>query len=320
MKLRLRKGEAWALLTALLLIAAALLRPSMQRSGALHSLLIVIDITQSMNVRDVRLEGQPASRLVAAKSAVRQTMLDLQCGSRVGLAVFSEYRTLTLFAPVEVCANFTELSAALERIDGRMSWAGASEIAKGVSFALRTQHALAERPLIVFFTDGHESPPLDPRFRTRFDSMPGPERGVFVGMGGDRPAPIPKFGPAGQPLGFWRADEVLHDDPHNLGRGGSVREEGTVDESGAQIAAKRTGNEHLSSLREHYLRGLSEETGFGYVRYADALQTSAALRALPPSKVARSAVAIDWLPAAAALLVLVATLLTGLLPRRSALA
>jgi mxaL protein len=313
----LRRAEAWSLLLALLFVGAALLQPTWERSGVLHSFLMVIDITQSMNTRDQRMDGLQASRLQAAKAAARQTILDLPCGSRVGLALFSEYRTFIMFAPVEVCANFTELTAALARIDGRMSWAGASEIAKGVSFALRTQRALAERPLLVFFTDGHEAPPLDPRFRTRFEAAPGELHGVLVGVGGDRPVPIPKFGPDGQALGYWRVDEVMHDDPHNLGRGGSVKDEGTVDASG-QPAARKTkiSNEHLSSLRETYLQQLAKEAGLGYLRLQEPKQSSAALRALPPSKVARSKTNVDWLPAALALLVLLLSLLATLLPNR----
>lgn len=311
----LRRREALALLIALLLVAIALLRPTWNRSGALHSFLIVIDITQSMNTRDQRLRGQLHSRLAAAKAAARQTILDLTCGSRIGLMVFSEYRTFVLFAPVEVCNNFTELSNALERIDGRMSWAGASEVAKGVSFALRARQALPERPLLVFFTDGHEAPPLDPRYRTRFEAVADQRQGVLVGVGGDRPMPIPKFGPDGQALGFWRVDEVMHDDPHNLGRGGSVAGETTVHEDGGRVATKRS-NEHLSSLREPYLKALAQEAGFSYIRLLEAQQTSSDLRALPPSKVARSPVAIDWLPASGALLLLVVTLLFSLLPRR----
>lgn len=313
----LRRPEALALLLALLLVAIALLRPSWSRSGALHSFLMVIDVTQSMNTRDQRLRGQTVSRLFAAKEAARQTILDLPCGSRVGLMVFSEYRTFILFAPVEVCANFTELSAALERVDGRMSWAGASEVAKGVSFALRSQQALPERPLLAFFTDGHEAPPLDPRYRTRFKAPPNQLRGMLVGVGGDRPVPIPKFGPDGQALGFWRVDEVMHDDPHNLGRGGSVKNEGTADENGRQkTQTNKISNEHLSSLRESYLRQLGQEAGLGYVRLQETSQTSNDLRALPPSKVARSRVAIDWLPAALALVILLLTLLATLLPSK----
>lgn len=299
-----RRPEAWALCGALLLIAAALLRPSWPASDTLHSYLMVFDITQSMNTRDQLLRDQAVSRLAAAKQAARQTMLDLPCGSRVSLALFTEYRTLALFAPVEVCAHFTELAATLQRIDGRLSWAGASEIAKGVSFALRTQQALPETPLIAFFTDGHEAPPLDPRYRTRFTEAAAQARGILVGVGGERPVAIPKSAPDGRVLGFWRVDEVLHDDPHNLGRGGSVQGETTVDEAGARSTAKTSGNEHLSSLRETYLKQLAQEAGFGYVRMLDAHQVSSALRALKPSGTKAGRVAIDCIPAAAALLLL----------------
>jgi mxaL protein len=316
-----RRPEAWALLAALLLTGGALLRPSWPRARALHSYLMVFDISQSMNTRDQLPGDRQISRLQAAKEAARRTLLDLPCGSHASLALFTEYRTFVLFAPVEVCANFAELSAALARIDTRMSWAGASEIAKGVGFALRTQTAIEaampEAPLLAFFTDGHEAPPLDPRYRTRFGAAPARARGVLIGVGGDRPVPIPKTGPDGQALGFWRADDVLHDDPHNLGRGGSVQGEASVDENGGRANAKtERRSEHLSSLREPYLKQLGREAGLDYVRLIDAPQLSAALRALAPSGTARGRTKIDWMPAAAAWMVLALMLAAPLLVKR----
>lgn len=296
--------EAWCLVCVLALVGVALLKPSLATTSNLHSYLMVFDITQSMNTHDQRFGDRLVSRLFAAKESARQAIRDLPCGSRVGLAIFTEYRTFTLFAPVEVCGNFAELSAALDRVDGRMSWAGASEIAKGVSFALRTRRALDELPLLVFFTDGHEAPPLDPRYRTRFDDRRNEFRGVLIGIGGDHPVPMPKFGPDGQPLGFWRAQEVLHDDPHNLSR----------DESGQRKQA-RAGSEHLSSLREDYLEQLAQEAGLQYLRLRSGQETSDVLRSLPSAR--RSATRVDgaWIPASAALALLIAVLLSPLARR-----
>ena len=86
----------------------------------------------------LRTRRRPVSRLAYAKHLLRQTLADLPCGSRIGWAVFTEYRVLLLVAPVEVCDNYHELIATLDRIDARMSWAGASEVAKGLYWGLRT--------------------------------------------------------------------------------------------------------------------------------------------------------------------------------------
>jgi mxaL protein len=87
--------------------------------------------------------------------------------------VFSEYRTLVLLTPVEVCANFDDLAAVLERIDGTMAWAGASEVAKGLHSGIRAARELGADTRLVFVSDGHEAPPLHPRYLPRFDGRPG---------------------------------------------------------------------------------------------------------------------------------------------------
>lgn len=81
---------------------------------------MVFDISQSMNVQDYELDGAPISRLSIAHEAVRRTLRDLPCGSRVGWAAFTGYRTILLLAPVEVCDYYNDLLASLDQIDGRM--------------------------------------------------------------------------------------------------------------------------------------------------------------------------------------------------------
>ena len=86
-------------------------------------------------------------------------MRELPCGSRVGWGAFAEYRTILLLAPVEVCANYNDLLASLDRIDGQMRWANASEIRKGVYWAMRASKEVGGKPDILFLTDGQEAPP-----------------------------------------------------------------------------------------------------------------------------------------------------------------
>src|SRR5207253_3227068 len=101
-----------------------------------------------------------AAMSLAALSRLRRALARLPCGARLGWAVFTEYRTYVLLLPVEVCANYAELAATLDRIDGTMAWAGGSQISKGLMSALRISARIPEHPAIVFFTDGHEAPPL----------------------------------------------------------------------------------------------------------------------------------------------------------------
>lgn len=272
---------------AMLALAAALFEPHWNTTRPAFDYVVTLDVTQSMNVRDYELDGAPASRLVYAKQVVRQALAELPCGSRVGWAVFTEYRVLLLVAPAEVCDNYHELIATLERIDGRMSWAGASEVAKGLYWGLRTVKELGGNHGIVFFTDGHEAPPVSPLHKPVYDGKPGEVRGLIVGVGGDALMPIPKHDPEGRPLGFWAADEVMQTDGYSAGRTGSAAGEGLVDESGKQEQRMTpTMTEHLSSLKGEYLQNLARETGLSYHRLRD---LPALVRAMQAPELARPA-------------------------------
>lgn len=300
-----RDPGRWLLGAAALSLAATFLRPGLTLERPLFEHVVVFDVTQSMNVTDQTLAGRPVSRLAYAKHALRQSLLELPCGSKVGYAVFTEYRAFLLLAPVEVCANLAELRATLANIDNRMAWSGNSEVAKGLHSALGIARALPARPSLVFVTDGHEAPPLNARFRPRFDDKPGEVPGLVVGVGELLPSPIPKTDPGGRPLGFWRADEVAQADLRTLGRGASVNGESLVDD-GAELAGSPSlgatpGIEHLSALREAYLRLLAGEQGLRFHRLrspeglANELRAAALAKPVPAradARVALSALAL----------------------------
>jgi mxaL protein len=305
------------LVGVVLLLAATFAQPVIHLERPRYEMVVVLDVTQSMDVRDHESAGRPVSRLAFARDALRRAVERLPCGSKVGWAIFTEYRSFLLFAPVEVCANRTELRATLEGIDNRMAWTGASEVAKGLHSGIGIAKALPGVPSLVFVTDGHEAPPLSPRHRPAFDDKPGEVSGLIVGVGGSTPVPIPKSDPAGRPLGFWSADEVLQSDPHSLGRAASLRGEAMTEDGAAAPAAglgATPGAEHLSSLREPYLQLLAAENGLGFHRL---LEPRALAEALQAPALARPLVArVDARVPLSALAL--ALLLTLWLPRRDA--
>lgn len=272
--------ERWLLAGAALVLALGFLRPSLPWQRALFEQVVVVDITQSMNVKDQRLDDKPVSRLVYAKHALRQSLLALPCGSKLGWAVFTEHRSFLLFAPVEVCDHLDELRATLDAIDNRMAWIGSSEVAKGLYSGLSIARQLPGDPALVFMTDGHESPPLNPRHRPSFDGKPGEVLGLVVGVGSLLPSPIPKTDPQGRPLGFWAADEVLQSDPRSQGRGGSVSGERLVEDASVAptpALGATPGTEHFSALHEDYLRLLASGIGLGFHRLESADGLAAAM-------------------------------------------
>jgi mxaL protein len=292
---------------AALLLALALLGPRWPLPQPHWQHVVYIDITQSMNTRDMTVAGQPASRLAFARHALHEALRALPCGSQLGLGLFSEYRVLLLMKPVEVCANYDDLLAVIGRIDGRMSWAGASEVSKGVSWAVRTTRELDGEPTLMFITDGHEAPPLRPGYQPVF-SVPGapPGRvvhGSLLGVGGQPLSPIPKFDPDGHPLGLWQPDEVMQTDTISAGRTIGGNQQSLVEEDGSPVKVyESSGTEHLSSLKEAHLRGVAELAGLHYRRVADAGDMVAALR---DGRLAREAVVARDLRAVPAALALV---------------
>jgi mxaL protein len=250
--------------------------------------MVVFDITQSMNVQDYELDGLPVSRLDFAREAVRRTLRELPCGSRVGWGVFAEYRTLVLLAPVEVCNDYNDLLASLDKIDGRMRWANASEISKGLFWAIRGARDLAGRPKVLFLTDGQEAPPVEGEGLPMFDDLKrGEIGGWLIGTGGYTPRAIPRTDSDGRPMGIWHADEVMQ--RHTAS--GSLAPD---------------THEQLSEVREPYLRKLARQVGFEYLHLSSLDSVRQAM--LNPRFAERKPAPTDfgWAAAVAALVVLIA--------------
>ena len=85
----------WLLLAGLIGIVATLFAPRIQLTRTARDVLLVVDITGSMNVRDYALDGEPVSRLATAKRAVRRLLTELPCQSRLGLSIFTERRMVS---------------------------------------------------------------------------------------------------------------------------------------------------------------------------------------------------------------------------------
>lgn len=296
---------------AMLLLLISLFEPHWKTTRDAFDFVVTLDVSQSMNVPDYAIDGKETSRLDYAKHALRQILPALPCGSRIGWSIFTEYRVLLLVAPIEVCGNYHELLDTLDRVDGRMAWANASEVAKGVFWSMRSVKELGGSHGVLFITDGHESPPLNPILKPTldakgekgqgytfmdqttwqnkpvYDGKPGEVRGLIVGVGGETLKPIPKLDPEGRPMGYWGADEVMQIDVITAGRTGSASGEKMVDEGGKAVATmKPTMTEHLSSLKDAYLAGFAREVELGYHRLVD---PPGLLRAMTAPEFARPA-------------------------------
>jgi mxaL protein len=266
-----------ALWLAVALIALALLAPRLTLPRRVFDGVIVLDITQSMNTPDMLLDGRPAGRLEFAKARLHQALAQLPCGSRVGWGVFTEYRSYILIRPVEVCANYSDLQATLDRIGGGMAWAPGSQITRGLFSALRISAHMPEQPAIVFITDGHEAPPLRRDWAPVLPDEVVAPRGMIVGVGGGDLRPIPKADPTGHVIGIWGPEDVMQSPPRE-----------SIDVNAAESDFAPTGTEHLSSLKESHLQQLARLTRLGYVRLA---------AATPMASILLDSRATRWAPA-----------------------
>lgn len=272
---------------ALILLVIALFLPPINTPQTTYDYLVIFDITQSMSVEDYESNGTPVSRLTFARQAVRQTLQELPCGSRVGWGIFTEYRSLLLLAPIEVCANYNDLLASLDRIDGRMRWGNASQISKGLFWALRGAHDVGGKPHLLFLTDGQEAPPVEGEGLPLFDDIQrGEITGWLVGVGGYTPRPIPRTDADGRPIGLWHADEVVQ-------RDSSTGHNGTP------------SHEQLSEVREPYLRRLANQVGLDYLHLNNRDSIRTAMLHPPFAQKRKAPTDFAWIAAAAALVALI---------------
>ncbi|KAB1074501.1 VWA domain-containing protein [Methylobacterium planeticum] len=252
-----------ALALVLLTFAAAPL--PLTRTG--YEILAVVDITGSMNVRDYRgAEGGPASRLDTTKAALRALVAGLPCGSRLALGIFTERRPFLLFLPIEVCGDFAPLDGTLAALDWRMAWEGDSRIAAGLFRAIEMAESLGTD--LVFVTDGQEAPPLPRTGGPPFPGKPGAVRGLIVGAGGYGLSPIPRYDDRGREVGFYGETDVQQENRFGPPPADAESREGYNPRNAPFGSSAARGSEHLSSVREPYLKALAGETGLAYAHLA----------------------------------------------------
>lgn len=245
---------AGLMVVTLAAIVAALWLPEIDHEVEVSDAMIVLDITDSMNVEDASWQGQTVTRMAAAKHIARDMLQSMPCGAEAGLAVFSEARSLILINPVEVCHNYNDLTNMLDMINPPLAWVRSSEVSKAVFTAVRQMRAVEPKPSIVFVTDGHEAPPLHPELYPKFPGTPGEIAGVLVGVGGDELLPIPKTNDEGEIEGVWDVNDVMHQDVYASSRGDLAEEN-----------ARKPRTEHLSSQKRSHLADLANRVGFGFV-------------------------------------------------------
>jgi mxaL protein len=277
----------WRVTLALLLLIVSLAMPPVTFTRDTYSYIVTFDITQSMDTQDVGTSDAPTSRLELARTAMREALAKMPCGSKVGWSVFTGQRTMLLLPPTEVCGNFDGLLGSLNGIDGRMRWSNWSRVAEGgIYSAVTVAQNVGRDSAVIFFTDGQEAPPVLPSNDRVRDITRGKVGGWLIGVGGDQPANIPRSDANGNRIGYWRAQDVIQVP--------TIPGVKTTSES----------HEELSELRGPYLELVAGRIGFAYLRLTSPASLTGALldpRLAHPEPVATS---LRWCPALLALLLL----------------
>ena len=288
--------EFWYLLSALVLLLLSCFKPTLMMDREVRSYLFIVDITQSMNVEDMELQGIPASRLAYTRKMLQEAAKVLPCGSRVGLGIFAKAHAILLYRPIEVCANFDVLQDSIDHLDWRMASHGSSHLRFGLQSMATLVKTQLDPTQVVFFTDGEEAPPLNDLTRISLADWQGGRGWILVGVGGDLPKPIPKFNARNEVMGYWSLYSI------KIEPAAVVSEEsaGKRDDS----LATDPKEYYLSKLDESYLKSLAEEVGGHYWRAKSPEEFGVVLMKQKFALSYRTNIQTDWLFALAALILI----------------
>lgn len=306
----------WLLVAALLLIVAGLFLPRVKLSRDAYDAMAFIDITSSMNTRDVSLHGEPASRLDLIKDRLQSFVASLPCQSKFGLGIFAARRVFVLFEPIEVCENYSGIEASLTELDWRMGWEGDSYIAHGAYDALAVAKKFDDA--LLFFTDGHEAPPMPWTGLPAFEGKAGEVPGLIIGVGGKTLVPLLKYDDSGREIGNLGPYDVLQENrfgpppPDVSSRPGWHPRQAPFGDFPVD------NNSHMSSVKEDHLKAIADATGLKYVLLGSTASLVREFKQVVPPRDVRVATDIRPYPAGLALLLLV--ILYGVLPLRERIA
>lgn len=287
---------------ALLLLLAALWRPTISLQRDIYTYLLVVDITQSMNTVDMRVAGKSASRIAYTRQLLHETIANLPCDTKVSIAFFAGASVALQFSPVEVCRNFAAIQDNIDHMEWRMAWSGNSRLRQGAQAIAHLTRTLNEPAQVVFFTDGEEAPRLHAFNTLDLTGFQGGKGWLVVGIGSEQGAPIPKYDEHNKMLGYWSAESfqmqpgVAQISQENFG-------------ARSDDVAMMDSSRQNSKLDESYLKKYSAEIGSDYLR-GD--HPSTVLQAISHLKPARRDIAPlqihRWLAGLAGLLLIISTL------------
>ena len=296
-------GRLLLLVAALALTIAAMIGFHLIRNQHVANAIAIVDITGSMNTRDMGNPVGSETRFEAVRTALVRLIQNLPCQSRIGLGLFTERISFLLFNPVEVCGNYDALEGAFSDIDWRMAWQADSYVAKGLYSAIDIASSIKSD--LIFLTDGHEAPPLPYTGTPPFSGKPGDVQGLIVGVGGQGKSPIPKYDEDGRQIGVYGPSDVPQDNRIGQAPPGADKREGYNPRNAPFGAMPEGGDEHLSSVKTVHLKDLAQITGLTYVELQKTPGLAKPLLASTSIRTIAISTNMGYVPASIALILMV---------------
>lgn len=287
------RRDATLLLTALILLVAALFQPSIPLKRNIYSYLLVADISQSMNVPDMGTEANPITRIAHTQKMMQEVIAALPCDTKVSIGLFAGVSVAAMYTPIEVCRNFAAINDTIDHLDWRSGWSGNSRIRESTLTLAQVLRSFPEPAQVVYFTDGEEAPSLHV-FNTRdLSAFQGGDDWLFVGIGSDKGTPIPKLDEKNQLIGYWSGDSFA------MQPGIAQISESNIGTRDDKVAGGEN-DRYLSRLDEAYLKALADEINAKYVRGNNAYSILSAMADQKPARRDIAPYKIDWILASLA--------------------
>ncbi len=257
-KKHFEKKSDFFLLVSFLLMVLALINPSIPVKQSLYNYILIADISQSMNTEDMKINQKTVSRLDYTKHIMSRLVEDFPCGTKVSIGMFAGVSVSATYSPIEVCENFSNINTTISKLDWRATWSGNTRIRESVVNLARLIRSFPESAQVIYFTDGEEAPKLHV-FNTRdLEQFQGGNDWLFVGIGSDEGAPIPKYDNKNQLIGYWSNDSFA------LQPGIAQISESNIGVRDNKVASGAT-DRYMSKLDSEYLEKLAKEIDGLYI-------------------------------------------------------
>jgi len=255
------KKELLVLILSIALCLIAINNPILKIQKSVSSYMFVVDVSQSMNAEDLTYNKKNISRIEYTKLILKNIIDTSECGSFFSINIFAADNVASIIEPVEKCKNYDELIDTVQKLEWRMAWKGNSRITFGIKSAAKMQDSLNFPSKILFFTDGDEAPKVNAINKVNLDNFSLGSELIFIGIGGDKDVPVPRYNSRNMLVGFWGMD-IYDSLPGATGERSSDSGKDDPDPSVASAEYDR----YLSKLYEEYLLELSIQIKSQYIK------------------------------------------------------